>query len=236
MELQTADTKKLERITDEPDEGPLQEDSQFQDTVEVEPAYSAPPQTFEDQQFQDTIETEPADFPAEAATPAAMEKEEPQYSQFAETTENFTQPPDETARSSDDGLLDLDDAFDETISDDVSLDLDFGAPPPSEASERAASVPQAHVDSIAAEVATPTEAVAILPEPIPESNATAIAPEAPAVHHDAASAGALSDEAIDSIARRVVEQISDKVVREIAWEVVPELSELLIKKKLEEQK
>ena len=41
---------------------------------------------------------------------------------------------------------------------------------------------------------------------------------------------------IDAIARRVMDQMSDKVVREIAWEVVPELSELLIKKKLAEQK
>jgi hypothetical protein len=46
----------------------------------------------------------------------------------------------------------------------------------------------------------------------------------------------LSPEAIDAIARRAIELLSDKVVREIAWEVVPELAELLIKKKLEEQK
>ena len=48
------------------------------------------------------------------------------------------------------------------------------------------------------------------------------------------SASQLSQEAIDAIARRVVEMMSDKVVREIAWEVVPELAELLIKQKLEE--
>src|SRR5258708_36041729 len=47
---------------------------------------------------------------------------------------------------------------------------------------------------------------------------------------------ALSPEIIDAIARRAVEHLSEKVVREIAWEVVPELAELLIKKKLEEQK
>ncbi|HEV8589429.1 MAG TPA: response regulator [Pyrinomonadaceae bacterium] len=46
-------------------------------------------------------------------------------------------------------------------------------------------------------------------------------------------AGELSPAAIEAISRRVVEQLSDKVVREIAWEVVPELSELLIKKRLE---
>ena len=46
----------------------------------------------------------------------------------------------------------------------------------------------------------------------------------------------LSPEAIDAIARRAVEHLSEKVVREIAWEVVPELAELLIKKRLEEEK
>jgi CheY-like chemotaxis protein len=45
----------------------------------------------------------------------------------------------------------------------------------------------------------------------------------------------LSPEAIERIARRVVELMSDKVVREVAWEVVPELAELLIKQKLEEE-
>ena len=46
----------------------------------------------------------------------------------------------------------------------------------------------------------------------------------------------LSPEAIETIARRVVELMSDKVVREVAWEVVPELAELLIKQKLEEDR
>ncbi|MET0645440.1 MAG: hypothetical protein ABW208_02400, partial [Pyrinomonadaceae bacterium] len=46
----------------------------------------------------------------------------------------------------------------------------------------------------------------------------------------------LSPEAVDAIARRVVELMSDKVVREIAWEVVPELAELLVKQKLEEER
>ena len=50
------------------------------------------------------------------------------------------------------------------------------------------------------------------------------------------TAETLSAQTIDAIARRVIEQMSDKVVRDIAWEIVPELSELLIKRKLEEQK
>jgi hypothetical protein len=44
----------------------------------------------------------------------------------------------------------------------------------------------------------------------------------------------LSPEAINAIAQRVIEKMSDQVVREIAWEVVPELSELMIKKKLDQ--
>jgi CheY-like chemotaxis protein len=46
----------------------------------------------------------------------------------------------------------------------------------------------------------------------------------------------LSPEVIDAIARRAVEMMSTKVVEEIAWEVVPQLSELLIKRQLEEKK
>lgn len=46
----------------------------------------------------------------------------------------------------------------------------------------------------------------------------------------------LSPAVIDAIARRVVEQLSTKVIEQIAWEVVPQLSELLIKRRLEEGK
>jgi CheY-like chemotaxis protein len=46
----------------------------------------------------------------------------------------------------------------------------------------------------------------------------------------------LSPEVIDAIAKRAVEMMSTKVVEEIAWEVVPQLSELLIKRQLEEKK
>lgn len=46
----------------------------------------------------------------------------------------------------------------------------------------------------------------------------------------------LAPEVIETIARRVVEQMSERVVQEIAWEVVPQLAELLIKRRLEEEK
>lgn len=46
----------------------------------------------------------------------------------------------------------------------------------------------------------------------------------------------LSPEVIDAIARRAVEHLSERVVEEIAWEVVPVLSELLIRRRLEEER
>jgi CheY-like chemotaxis protein len=46
----------------------------------------------------------------------------------------------------------------------------------------------------------------------------------------------LSPEVIDAIARRAVEHLSARVVEQIAWEVVPDLAELLIKRRLEEEK
>jgi CheY-like chemotaxis protein len=45
----------------------------------------------------------------------------------------------------------------------------------------------------------------------------------------------LAPEVIDAIARRAVEMLSEKAVQEIAWEVVPELSEIMIKRQLEEK-
>ncbi|MBN2241312.1 MAG: response regulator [Acidobacteria bacterium] len=44
----------------------------------------------------------------------------------------------------------------------------------------------------------------------------------------------LSDEVLDRIAGKVVERMSAEIISEIAWEVVPELSEILIKRSIEE--
>jgi hypothetical protein len=75
-----------------------------------------------------------------------------------------------------------------------------------------------------------------LPRPQEPSTAGFTVGEARAGLEEPLRADQLSPEAIETIARRVVELMSDKVVREIAWEVVPELAELLIKQKLEEEK
>ena len=44
----------------------------------------------------------------------------------------------------------------------------------------------------------------------------------------------LSDEALDAIAKRLVQRMSNDVVREVAWEVIPELAEMLIRQWLKE--
>lgn len=50
----------------------------------------------------------------------------------------------------------------------------------------------------------------------------------------AISADQLSDEVLDAIVKKVVEKMSTEVISEIAWEVVPELSEILIRRSIEE--
>ncbi|MHB0969884.1 MAG: response regulator [Thermoanaerobaculia bacterium] len=44
--------------------------------------------------------------------------------------------------------------------------------------------------------------------------------------------GALTDEQVDRIARRVVELMSDKAIRDIAWEVIPDLAEVIVKDRI----
>jgi len=155
-----------------------------------------------------------------------------------------------------DALLDLDDLDADIVapeSDDTVLDLEYESPVTVNAS--VASEP--FQPSVEFAGATPT-ATAVeeyrIPEAIssqPSESSWTIVEDEVAVEEPVksevaetktpAAAGRqiglheLSPEAIDAIARRVVEHLSEKVVREIAWDVVPELSELLIKQRLDEQ-
>jgi CheY-like chemotaxis protein len=45
-----------------------------------------------------------------------------------------------------------------------------------------------------------------------------------------------SEEFVNSVADKVVRQMSPDIIREVAWEVVPELSEILIRRVIEEQR
>jgi hypothetical protein len=46
--------------------------------------------------------------------------------------------------------------------------------------------------------------------------------------------GALSEEDVDRIARRVVQLIGDDVLRQVAWDVLPDLAEVVIKERIRE--
>jgi CheY-like chemotaxis protein len=76
-------------------------------------------------------------------------------------------------------------------------------------------------------------------EPAPAMEATPEPEPAPAVPLIAAAAasvgvGELSQEQIDTIARRVVEMMSNDVIRKIAWEVVPELADMIVRDRIKE--
>jgi CheY-like chemotaxis protein len=60
--------------------------------------------------------------------------------------------------------------------------------------------------------------------------------EPPASKTPALTDERLSEEVIDLIVDRVVRRMSADVVREVAWEVVPELSEVIIRRTIEERK
>ena len=132
----------------------------------------------------------------------------------------------------DDGVLDLGDVDSfagSDVADDFELDVDVAPIQFSSAS------PETADEAMTVHVAHPYEATL----------ETAAAPTEQTLHESSGSVESdriaeptsedLSPAAIEAISRRVVEQLSDKVVREIAWEVVPELSELLIKKRLDQR-
>jgi CheY-like chemotaxis protein len=133
----------------------------------------------------------------------------------------------------DEGVLDLGDVDSFTssnIADEFELDVDVAPIPVATAStvDNASDVSVEHNDEVepsAENAVAQTEQSVGEPQTVVESMG--------AQESDNSD---LSPATIEAISRRVVEQLSDKIVREIAWEVVPELSELLIKKRLEDQR
>jgi CheY-like chemotaxis protein len=82
------------------------------------------------------------------------------------------------------------------------------------------------------------EAWAPPPEAPPASTWQTREPEGAATPGGPAAADgghlALTAEAIDLIAERVVQRMSDRVVREIAWEVIPEVAEAIVRRRIKE--
>ena len=229
LELQTADTQKLEPIEVE-SAGPAAEPapSSQEDTIEIEPVLVS--------RASDAQTTEISSIGAAGIN----EQPSPQIA-----------PPTATDVLND-SFLDLgSDLKPSAVDEDFFLDLDLEEPVHETTAAHGgyASEAQMEDETVAvAEIAEPpepsyeyetvaeTQQWTIIPEPPPVEIAPPVAIEEQSAVAAPETRAGLSAEAIETIARRVVEQLSDKVVREIAWEVVPELAELLIKQKLEEQK
>ncbi|HVS02745.1 MAG TPA: response regulator, partial [Thermoanaerobaculia bacterium] len=91
--------------------------------------------------------------------------------------------------------------------------------------------PQVEPPPSAEEAPEPPAAVEVPASPAPGGGAEAAATGGMAA---ATGAGALSDEDVERVARRVVELMGDRLLREVAWEVVPDLAELAIKERIRE--
>ncbi len=229
LEMQTADTRQFERVTDEAAEEAKTDEWRFEDTMEVEPA---------------RID--------ESSGAAEVEPEEDATLQMtAEANEPMRQETTST-RVKDEALLDLEDEViaQEPLTDDVFLDLDFEE---QERTLHAAADEAVVMHEPPAEETTPAEELtsmkkieapaleaasvydwSVVTQPIePPAQLTE---KSDVVESSETPRAGLSSADLQALTREVVERMSDKVVREIAWEVVPDLAELLIKKRLDEEK
>jgi hypothetical protein len=224
IDFQTADTQQLERITDEEAAAGTNENEwQFANTIKLEPVAAA-----------NQVDSEPSSQP-ETAPLNNAERNEPIAPEAPPTL------------LPEDSLLELDQRVvgRDTLADDVFLDLEFEEQV--EILKAAAAAEALTAQPGDGEAAVASEPSSLARTMLDSRDWSAVKPPlldrppddqaegAGSVDTPVATAN-LSAQAMDEIAEKVVQRLSDKVVREIAWEVVPELAELLIKKKLEEQK
>lgn len=148
------------------------------------------------------------------------------------------------ATAADEPLLDLDEVVPSPASiegEDAILDIEYEAYAPP-AVEPPADGLDATLSSFGAEMteAAPRAREFVEAQIVGDEQrakfAPASEPQAAESRAGAIRLDQLSPEVIDAIARRAVEQLSERVVQEIAWEVVPQLAELLIKRRLEEER
>jgi DNA-binding response OmpR family regulator len=209
IEFQTADTARLEPTLHEA----AAEISE--DTLEVKPQFD------HSRVYKTVAEVLPA----------------PVFSNTRDKSMNETITSNEPTRSRfSDSLLDLDEAEfgGSAIADEVILDLDLDEPTAVDYQPSPWTDQKVEPVEVVAEAEPVVPVEAQEPSPIVADTTDDQADQVGTVASGAAGGAELSADAINAIARRVIEQMSDKVVREIAWEVVPELSELMIKKKLDQ--
>jgi CheY-like chemotaxis protein len=234
IEQQTADTMQLRPV----DAGPASQDTE-------------PPRYLQ----QDTLETPVIDMEKSMveSAPDATRKEPASFA-AGEIHDNSSQQITQlkTADEFNDALLDLgdvDSAAPVATAEDLVLDLEDETPAEAPSAARFAEPSTPIVDATLVADAVAEESfreVKVVPAPeeghewamVSATGEEAASPAKAEERRAESTAGQinlseLSPQAIDAIARRVVEQLSEKVVREIAWEVVPEMAELLIKRRLE---
>jgi len=213
IEFQTADTARLESA-----ESKIYADAS-EDTIEIEPQFE------HDHQYVGLSQAESLGVNDQAPM-FEVTPHEPIQPRFSES------------------VLDLDEAQfapPSAMGEDLILDLDLEEPASAAHGNHSFdSAPAPAPEPVtygSVSAGAPEISQAMLSEPSPVAEAASVVSSAPAAHalSPELDQGVMSPAVIDAIARRVIEQMSDKVVREIAWEVVPELSELMIRKKLDQQ-
>ncbi len=117
-------------------------------------------------------------------------------------------------------------AFPKMSFEDLQRMREETAPPPAPVVEELpwTSAPEPLIGGAPEGASAAPEGIPFAPPPIPEA----------AVARPAERTGALSDDEVDRIARRVVELLSDKAVRDIAWEVIPDLAQSIVRERIRE--
>lgn len=120
--------------------------------------------------------------------------------------------------------------FAESLQSDEATPFAASEPEPMEAPMEA-SAPAAEIPA-AEPLWSPAAAASHEPEPEPQQEAEPVVGSMPPAAVAAAQSFNLDEDAIDKIARRVVQLMSDQVVRNIAWEVIPDLAEIAVKERI----
>ncbi|MDY7095992.1 MAG: response regulator [Acidobacteriota bacterium] len=178
--------------------------------------------------------TAPEAFPPSAETPDvfSFQTEDEGDDKAAEPIAPETSETSEAGGGGTDFRLDLD-AEDELGDDEIDQEIALPSTEPAAEDE----TPPAFAAGVAPEPSfvEPKEVQeAAEEEPAVEAAAEAEETEDGDEEAEEIPAGALTEEDLERIARRVADLVGEHLVREVAWEVVPDLAEVIIKDRLRE--
>jgi CheY-like chemotaxis protein len=207
VEAPMMETSEVEDLAEHTCPPPI--DLQTADTQQLKPVHVKP-------EFEESVEVEVVDEADHFESPADTWN----ATRFAGSSHDDSHA--SMVRDLDDGVLDLGDVDTfaaAPVGDDFELEVDVEPVVTNEVNLSSSEAPAVESPFATPEVSSARPA---------EEHIQQVMSDATPSH--------LSPEAIEAISQRVVEKLSDQVVREIAWEVVPELSELLIKRQLDERR